>query len=151
MGSDEEREKYVKPYEVEYQLYQAEMEEYKAGDKYGENKRNWKVIKAKIKEIEEEMNKPILIDQTSYKLFIKRNRDSFRGKGAPEINKAASEMWQALTEEERSEYKAEWSKMKADFQTNVAKWEEKNAQNPKMTELKAYKDMLETAKKLGSY
>merc|ERR1712061_4214 len=67
--SDEEREKYVKPYKVEYQLFKAEMEEYKAGDKYGENKRNRKVLKAKIKEIEEEMNKPRLMAPTSYNLF----------------------------------------------------------------------------------
>ena len=40
--SDKEREKYVKPYVVEYQLYKAEMEKYKAGDKYGGNKRNIK-------------------------------------------------------------------------------------------------------------
>ena len=149
--SDEEREKYVKPYEVEYQIYKAEMEEYKAGDKYGENKRNGKVLRAKIKEIEEEMNKPRLTAPTSYSLFRKHNRDSFKGKAVHEANKAVSKMWQALTAEERIKYKAEWSKMKADFQTNVAEWEEKNAENPRMTELKAYKNMLETANKLGSF
>ena len=41
--------------------------------------------------------------------------------------------------------------LKADFLTNVAEWEEEIAENPKMTELKAYKNMLETAKKLGSF
>jgi len=59
----------------------------------------------------------------------------------------ASEMWEALTDEEQMEYKEKWSKLKADWQTDVAEWEERNANNPKMTELKANKKMMETAKK----
>ena len=65
--------------------------------------------------------------------------------------KVASEMWQALTEEERKEYKAKWHKLKAEWQTDVVEWEERNADNPKMMELKAYKVMLETANKRESF
>ena len=42
-------------------------------------------------------------------------------------------MCQAFTEEERMEYKEKWRKLKADWQTDVAEWEERNANNPKMT------------------
>ena len=41
-------------------------------------------------------------------------------------------------------------KLKADWQNDVTEWEEKNADNPKMTELKAYKMMLDRAKKQRS-
>ena len=56
-------------------------------------------------------------------------------------------MWEALTEVERMKYKAKCSKLKANWQTDVAKWEERNADNPKMTELKTNKKIVETAKK----
>ena len=55
-----------------------------------------------------------------------------------------------MTEEERLEYKAKRSKLKADWQNDVAEWEVRNADNPKMTELKAYKMMLDRAKKQRS-
>ena len=99
------------------------------------------------------MNKPILMPLHSnvLNLFINSYGDTFKGRSVAEIGKAASEMWQALTEEDQIAYKAKWNKIKADFQTDVAEWEEKNADNPKMTELKAYKNMLETANKLGSF
>ena len=61
----------------------------------------------------------------------------------------ASGMWRALTEEERTEYKAKWSKLNSDWQNDVSEWEERNRDNPKMTELKAYKIMLDRAKKQG--
>jgi len=79
------------------------------------------------------------------------DKESVRGKGISERTKIASEMWKALTEEEGMEYKAKWSKLKADWQTDVAEWEERNTDNPKMTELKTNKKILETAKKDGSY
>ena len=59
-------------------------------------------------------------------------------------------MWEALTEEEQMEYKAKGNKLNADWKTDVAVWEERNADNPKMTELKANKKMFVTAKKEGS-
>ena len=56
-----------------------------------------------------------------------------------------------MTEEDQMEYKSKWSKLKADWQTDVAEWEKRNADNPKMTELKAQKKILEIAKKQGSF
>jgi len=149
--SDEERGKYEKLYEEERKLYNAQMEEYRAGDKYAENKRKSKVLRAKIKEIEEEMNKPTLFALDSFRHFMMDKKDSFKGKKLAERNKMASEMWEALTEEEQMEYKDKWSKLHADWQTDVAEWEERNADNPKMTELKGYKKMLETANKQRSF
>jgi len=145
--SDEERQKYVKQYEMEKKLYNAQMEEYRAGDTYAENKRKGKVIRAKIKKIEEEMNKPKIKARDPYLLFKMDKRESLTGKHLSERNKMASEMWQALTEEEQMEYNDKLGKLKADWQTDVAEWEERNAYSPKMTELKGYKEMLETAKK----
>merc|ERR1712037_437139 len=149
--SDEERGKYVKPYEEERKLYNAQMEEYRAGDKYAENKRKSKVIKAKIKEIEEEMNKPKCLAAGVFDLFMMDKRESIKGKGAPERSEIASAMFEALTEEEQMEYKEKWRKLKADWQTDVAEWDERNAYSPKMTELRGYKEMLETAKKQRSF
>merc|ERR1712037_192723 len=148
---DEERGKYEKLYEEERKLFNAQMEEYRAGDKYAENKRKSKVLRAKIKEIEEEMNKPKLFAQDSYRLFMMDKKNSFKGKDLAERNKMASEMWEALTEEEQMEYNDKWSKLNAVWQTDVAEWEERNANNPKMTELKGYKKMLETANKQRSF
>merc|ERR1712210_281075 len=98
--SDEERGKYEKLYEEERKLYNAQMEEYRAGDKYAENKRKMKVLKAKIKEIEEEMNKPKLKAHDPYLLFKMDKRESIKGKNFAKI---VSEMWEALTEEEQME------------------------------------------------
>merc|ERR1711934_873716 len=149
--SEEERGKYVKLYEEERKLYNAQKEEYRAGDKYAENKRKMTVLRAKIKEIEEEMNKPKLFAGDSHRLFKMDKKDSMKGKNVGERSKIASEMWDALTEEEQMEYKEKWSKLNADWQTDVAEWEKRNADNPKMTELKGYKKMLETAKKRRSF
>ena len=116
-----------------------------------ENERNSKVIKAKIKEIEEEMNKPKLLAASVFHFFERHKNESLTGEKTSGRMKVASEMWQALTEEERKEYKAKWHKLKAEWQTDVVEWEERNADNPKMMELKAYKVMLETAKNRGSF
>jgi len=149
--SDEEREKYVKPSEEETKLFNAQMEEYREGETYAENKRKRKVLKAKIKKIEEEMNKPKLMALNSYQLFLMDKREYLKGKNISERSKIASEMWQALTEEEQMEYKAKWCKLKADWKRDVLEWEERNADNPKMTELKAQKKIFEIAKKQGSF
>merc|ERR1712037_430966 len=149
--SDEERGKYVKPYEEERKLYNVQMEEYRAGDKYAENKRKSKVIRAKIKEIEEEMNKPKCLAAGVFDLFMMDKRESITVKNHVERTKIASGMWEALTEEEQMEYKDKWSKLNADWQTDVAEWEERNAYSPKMTELRGYKKMLETSKKARSF
>merc|ERR1712037_387649 len=149
--SDKERDEYVKPYEVETKLFNAQMEEYRAGDNYAKNKRNMKVIMDKVKLIEEEMNKPKRLAARVIDLFMVDKRESLTGKNVGERNKIGSEMWQALTEEEQMEYKAKWSKLKADWKTDVAEWEERNADNPMMTELRGQKEMLETAKQKGSY
>jgi len=145
--SDEERGKYEKLFEEETKLYNAQMEEYRAGDTYAKNIRNMKIVKAKIKKIEEEMNKPKLIAPKPYQLFMLDKRESLTGKHVGERSKIASEMWQALTEEEQTEYKAKWSKLYADWKTDAAEWEVRNADNPKMIELRDHKEMLETAKK----
>jgi len=144
---DKERESYVKRFEVETKLYNAQMVEYRAGEKYARNKRNVKVTKAIIKKIEKEMNKPKLNTHDPYHLFMLENKKYLTGKRS----KNASEMWEALTEEEQMEYKAKWNKLNADWKTDVAVWEERNADNPKMTELKVNNKMFETAKKEGSY
>ena len=57
-------------------------------------------------------------------------------------------MWKALSEGESMEYRARWGKLKTDWQRHVGEWEEQNADKPEMTELKAYKIMLDAAKKL---
>ena len=148
--SDEDREVYVKQFEEDTKLYNAWKEEYRAGDMYAGDKRNRKVLKAKIRQIEEDMNKPQFRGgRNPFSLFMVDRRDSLKGTTDPFA--IASEMWQALTEEERMEYKAKLSKLNADWQTYVAEWEERNKDNPKMTELKAYKMLLETAKKQGSF
>merc|ERR1711935_1239192 len=74
--SDEKRENYVKQYEEEKKLYNAQMEEYRAGDKYAENKRKIKVLRAKIKEIEEELNKPKRMAAQVLHLFMMDKRES---------------------------------------------------------------------------
>ena len=145
--SDEGKENYVRPYEEELKAYNAQMEKYKGGEKFTENKRNRKVLMAKIKEIEEEMEKPKLLASNSFLLFRKENRGHFQGKDAPEISSEVSAMWQALAEEGKNEYKARCRKLKADWQQEVAEWEARNANNPKMTELRAYKIMLQTSMK----
>ena len=144
---DEEREKYAKPSEMEIKIYNAQMEQYGMRGKYAEKWRNMMVIKTKIKEIEEEMNKPKLMTESCPQLFMMDIKESLTVTNPVKRDKMASEMWEALTEEERMEYKAKWRKLKADWQTDVALWEEGNADNPKMTELKAYKEMLETSMK----
>ena len=149
--SDEDRGVYVKQYEEEIRLYNAQKEEYRAGDTYAGDKRNIKVLNAKIKLIEEDMNKPLFMGggyRRSYNLFVVDKKDSLKGKDGHPFT-IASEMWQALTEEERTEYKAKWSKLNSDWQTDVAEWEERNKDNPKMAELKAYKMLLESGKKQG--
>merc|ERR1712008_103392 len=118
-------------------------EEYRAGDNYAANIRNMKVVKAKIKKIEDELNKPKLIAPRTYQLFMLDKRESLKGRNNFKI---ASEMWEALTEEEQMEYKAKWSKLNTDWKTDVAEWEERNADNPKMIELRGHKEMLETSK-----
>ena len=149
--TDKERENYVKQFEVETKLFNAHREKYRAGDKYAENKRKVKVLRAKIKQIEEDMNKPKLLARNSINLFSMDKREFLTGKNAPEQNIIITELWKALTEEERMEYKAKWSKLRADWQIDVAQWEERNGDNPKMTDLKARKMMLEMTKKELSY
>merc|ERR1719507_367055 len=78
--SDEEKGKYLKQYEEEKKLFNAQMEEYRAGDTYAKNIRNMKIVKAKIKKIEEEMNKPKLIAPKPYNLFLMDKRASLTGK-----------------------------------------------------------------------
>merc|ERR1711935_559173 len=77
--SDEEREKYVKQYEEETKLFNAQLEEYRAGDTYAGNKKNMKVIRAKIKQIEKELNKPKLKAQDPYVLFKMDKREYLKG------------------------------------------------------------------------
>ena len=153
--SDEEKEKYVRQYEVEHKLYSAQMEEYREGGKYEENRRRIKVLRAKIKEVEEGMSKPKGIASNAFTLFLKDQGKSQSGKSFTQDQGGAIRpkktilggMWHALTEEEQMEYKARWGKLKLDWQREVARWEEENADNPKMAELRAYKDMLKTARK----
>jgi len=121
------------------------MEEYKAGSKYLQNERNMMSIKGKIRQIEKEMNKPKLLALNSLWLFRLEKRETLIGKSGQNFCKTVAVMWQALSEEERMEYKAKWSKIKAKWQIEVAEWERRYTYNPKMAELKAYKTMLQTA------
>ena len=77
-----------------------------AGDAYAKNIRNMKDSKAKIKQMEEEMNKPKRLAASVLHLFLMDKRETLTGNFFGERNKIASEMWQALTEEEQMEYKA---------------------------------------------
>ena len=141
----EERVVYVKQHEEETKRYNAQKEEYRSGDTYAVEKRNKKVLKAKIRQIEEDMNKPLFVGGIHpFCLFMVEKRDLLKGHrlGFPH----ASKMWQAMGDEQRLEYQSKWSKLKAEWQTDVAKWEEKSKDNPKMAELKAYKGMLKRAK-----
>ena len=143
--SDEEKEKYVKASEEEFESYNAQLQKYKGGEKFTEDKRNRKVLMGKIKEIEEEMEMPKLLASSGYAIFIKEKREYFQGKKASESNVArlnCNAMWQALDEEGKTEYRERWHKLKSDWQQEVARWEAKNTDNPKMTELRTYKNML---------
>ena len=143
--SDEERTVYMKHYEEEARCYNAQKEEYRSGDTYTRKKRNKKVLKAKIRQIEEDMNKPQLVGGWSpYTLFHVEKKDLL--KGQPNISTFVSKMWHAQSDKQRLEYKSRWSKLKAKWKNDVAKWEERNKDNPKMTELKAYQVLLESAK-----
>ena len=79
------------------------------------------------------------------RLFIVDKRGSYKGD-----LQTVSKMWRAMPEEERMEYKAKCRKLKTDWKREAAEWEEKNRDNPKMAELKAYKVMLESAKTWNS-
>ena len=142
--SVEERDQYVKPYMADLDCFRAEMVKYKAGKEYVENKRKRAVVKASIRKIEEELNMPRLLAGNVFHLFWAGKRETLKGKSGPEITKAASVMWQALSEEEKMDYTAKWNKLKADWEREVAEWERRYADNPKLTELKAYRQMLKT-------
>jgi len=152
--SDKEKEAYRKSYEADLKCYNAKMEEYKAESKYSENQKNVKSIKGQIRQIEKEMNKPKLLARNSLWVFRLEKTETLIGKSTDKkpgtIFKTVAVMWQALSEEERMEYKDKWSKIKAKWQIEVAEWERRYTDNPKMAELKAYKMMLQTAPKLGS-
>ena len=91
------------------------------------------------------MNKPQLVGGWSpYTLFHVEKKDLL--KGQPNIGTFVSKMWHAQSDKQRLEYKSRWSKLKAEWKSDVAKWEERNKDNPKMTELKAYQVLLESAK-----
>jgi len=66
--SDEEKGKYVKQYEEETKLFNDQMEEYRAGDNYAGNTRKRNVLRAKIKEIEEELSKPKFISFSCWRI-----------------------------------------------------------------------------------
>ena len=143
--SDEEKERrYVEPYEAEIKVYNTQMEEYRAGDMYATNKRKKVVLRARIKKIEQVMNRPKLLAHEPFRLFCFEKKETLKGKGLA----SAQQMWKALSEGESMEYRARWGKLKTDWQRHVGEWEEQNADKPEMTELKAYKIMLDAAKKL---
>ena len=142
--SVEERDQYVKPFMADLDCYRAEMVKYKAGKEYVENKRKRAVVKASIRKIEEELNMPRLLAGNVFHLFWAGKRETLKGKSVPGITKAASVMWQALSEEEKMDYTAKWNNLKADWEREVAEWERRYADNPKLTELKAYRQMLKT-------
>ena len=140
--SDEDKEKYVKASEKEYKAYNAQMEKYKVGEKFSEDKRNMKVLMGKIKEIEEEMEKPRLLATNGYWLFTKEKKEYLQAIGDTYFAREASALWQTLDQEGKTEYSARYHKLNADWRREVAKWEARNADNPKMTELQTYKNML---------
>ena len=145
------KEKYEKLYEEEFKAYNLQMEKYKGGEKFTENKRNRKVLMAKIKVMEEEMEKPKLLASTSFLLFGKENREHFQGKNVSEIAIGVSAMWRALDEGVKTEYKARCHKLRCDWQQEVAEWEARNANSSKMTELRTYKNMMFPSKKQKTF
>ena len=145
--SVEERDQYYKPYVEDLERYRAEKAKYKDDKVYTENKRNRAVVKANIRRLEEALNMPRLVAGNVFHLFWSEKRETFKGKGGLEITKAASVMWQALSEDKKMDYIARWNMLKADWVKEVAEWERKYADDPKMTELKAYRAMLKTVKR----
>ena len=130
---DEDRAVYVKQFQENLKIYIAQKEEYRSGDKYAENQRNKNVLTRKIREIEEGMNNPQFLGRRSPFHLFTVEKKGFR----------VQEMWRELPEDEKMGYKDKWKKLKTVWEAEVAEWEKLNKGNPNMTELKAYKRMLE--------
>ena len=143
---DEEKDQYLKPWKVDLERFKAESVKYKNGQEYIENKRNRTVNKAHIRQLEQELNIPKLSAGNVIHLFWTEKKVPVKGKSLSQISKTVSLMWKALSEEERMVYKEKWNKLRADWVREVAEIERNNADNPKMSELKAYRKMLKTAK-----
>ena len=126
--SNDEKRAYTERYEEERQQYHTKIEEYKEGTEFKEQKKAVSIIKAKIKKLEKEMNKPKRGVNNSYSLYMKEMKETVA---------AAGKSWKALSEEEKAVYKRRYEELKSKWQEDVAEWELKNADTPKMTELKA--------------
>ena len=140
--SDEEKDEYHKPYTADMERFRAEKLKYK---KTGKNRRNLRNIKASIKQIEQEMNFPASVAGNAFHLFFSERMEALKGLQGAQLLKNASILWQALSEEERIDYRAKWNSQRADWAKEVAECERINADNPKMAELKAYREMWRAA------
>ena len=73
-------------------------------------------------------------------------REMSEGADIIKVTKSAAMSWKAVSEEEKAVYKRRWEEFKSKWQEDVAEWELKNADSPKMTELKAAVRILKSQK-----
>merc|ERR1719291_1521888 len=92
------------------------------------------------------MNKPKLGPRSSFLLFMEEMREMSEGTDNIKLAKSAGMSWKAMSEEEKAVYKRRWEELKSKWQEDVAEWELKNADTPKMTELKAAVRILKSQK-----
>lgn len=140
--SDEEKDEYHKPYTADMERFRAEKLKYK---KTGKNSRNLRNIKVSIKQIEQELNFPASVAGNAFHLFWTERKEALKGMQGAQFLKNASILWQGLSEEERIDYRAKWNSQRADWAKELAECERINADNPKMAELKAYREMWRAA------
>ena len=128
----EEKSPYTEGYEKEMQEYHAKIGEYKEGAEFKKRKKAVSIIKAKIKKLENEMNKPKLVTN-SFQLYVNEIREIPRENYFANLQKICGKNWKAMSEEEKAVYKRRWEELKSKWQEDMAKWESKNADSPKMT------------------
>merc|ERR1719150_1579239 len=114
------------------QQYQTKLEEYKEGAEFKERKKAVSIIKAKIKKLENEMNKPKLGPRDSFMFYREQMREMSEGADFIKVNKSAAVSWKAMSDEEKAVYKRRWEELKSKWQEDMAEWELKNADSPKM-------------------
>ena len=148
--SKEEKSPYTDGYEEERQQYLTKLEEYKEGAEFKERKKAVSVIKAKIKKLEEEMNKPKLRLPNTFILYREQMREMSEGADFIKVNKSAATSWKAMSDEEKAVYKRRWEELKSKWQEDMAEWELKNADSPKMSEWKAVVRILKSQKEYRS-
>ena len=142
----EERRPFTEGYEEERQQYLTMLEEYKEGAEFKERKKAVSIMKAKIKKLENEMNKPKLGPTNPLMFYREQMKEMSDGADIIKVAKSASMSWKAMSDEEKAVYKRRWEELKSKWKEDVAEWELNNADSPKMTELKAAAMILKSQK-----